>query len=223
MESIFLSHHFDNEIIPVIDSFKRLIESHDLEVVDGHRLEGQQLTDAVAKRIKSVDAMIVILSKREEGKTSDWVLHERSAAFTHKIPFIAIIEEGMNNNGPFQAFEYIHFKPDNLVETLLKVSETIFKWKVRIGEQIEVHLEPDDIVATVRENAGQSDIVKYRFLQKRGIWGDWKDAVVIPKSAGVSLLLDGVTKNSEIQIRVSTNNGTWNSDVVNRNLRILVS
>ena len=223
MESIFLSYHFDQNVESLAGSIKRLIHSHDLEVIDGHRLEGQQLTDAVAERIQGADAMVVLLSKRGEGKTNDWVQHERTTAFTHKIPFIALIEEGLPNNGPFQTFEYIRYKPDDLVEALLKVSETIFKWKLRLGERVEAYLEPEEIVALVRSNYNQKDIVKYRFFSSKTGWSSWKEALIKPQSGGLSLFLEGVGKNTEMQIQVTTKNGIYTSDVINRNLRISMS
>ncbi|MEM7086107.1 MAG: hypothetical protein AAF489_07990 [Bacteroidota bacterium] len=223
MESIFLSHHFDNEIAPVVESFKRLIESHDLEVIDGRRLEGQLVIDEVKSRIEEADAVIVFLSKREAGKTNEWVSHERSAAQTLGKPLLAVIEQGLTNAAPFGGFESLQYDPDKLADTLLDISESIFGWKLQLGEQIEALLEPEDIVTTVRENADRDGIVQYRLLGKRGKWGNWKKAVVIPRPGGVSLLLNGVTKKSELQIKVTTNNRIWNSDVVNRDLRILIS
>jgi hypothetical protein len=223
MESIFLSHHFDDEIEPVVKSFTRLIESHDLQVIDGHRLLGNFVEDEIRKRIEVADAVVVFLSKREQGKTNDWVKAERATARALGIPLIAIVQNGLDVAGPFTGFETIPYDPTKLGDTLLAISESIFGWKLQLGEQVEALLEPEDIVTTVRENAQKKDIVQYRLLKKRGRWTDWQDAVVIPRAGGVSLLLNGVAKNSEIQIRVTTNNQIWNSDVVNRNLRILVS
>lgn len=222
MESIFLSHHFDDHIEPIVESFARLINSHDLEVIDGRRLQGQLVLGAVQEKIEQADAAVVFLSKREAGKTNDWVQQERIMAHTLGKPLIAIIEEGVANTAPFSGFETLQYNPDNLVETLLALSETIYGWKLELGEQIEAHLEPDDVVATVIENAQLRDVVQYRFFRRRG-WGEWREAMVVPRPGGVSLLLNGMTRDSEIQIRVSTNNGTWESAVVNRNLRILVS
>jgi hypothetical protein len=222
MESIFLSHHFDPQVDLLVGSIKRIIASHDLRIVDGHRLEGQQITNAVDERIRSSDAMIAILSHRDEGRTNNWVRHERTTAFNSKIPFIALIEEGLQDNGPFEAFEFIKYNPEDLVDVLLKVSETIFKWKIRLGELIEAHLEPEEIVDMVRSNLGNADTVKYRFFNRRNGWTDWKPALVKPQSGGISLLLDGINKNTEVQIQVTANNRIWTSDVINRNLRILV-
>ncbi len=222
MESIFLSHHFDDDVEPVVESFTRLIRSHDLEVIDGRRLQGQLVLAAVQKKIEKADAVVVFLSKRESGKTNDWVQQERIIAQTLGKPVIAIIEDGVANTAPFSGFETLQYHADDLVETLLQLSETIFGWKMELGEQVEAHLEPDDVVATVIENANLQGVVQYRFLKRRS-WGEWQEAMVVPRPGGVSLLLNGVTRDSQMQIRVSTNNGTWNSAVVNRNLRILVS
>ena len=146
-----------------------------------------------------------------------------SAAQTLGKPLLAIIEKGLTNAAPFGGFESLPYDPDKLAETLLDISESIFGWKLQLGEQIEALLEPEDIVTVVRENADREGIVQYRLLGKRGKWGAWKKAVVIPRPGGVSLLLNGVTKKSELQIKVTTNNRTWDSDVINRDLRILIS
>ncbi len=223
MERVFLSYHFDADVVPLAKHLKRLTESHDLEVVDGERLAGQDLTAAVQELIESTDAMIVLLTKRDEGKTNQWVMHERSTALNKGIPFIALVEDGVVDRGPFTNFEYIPFTRDDFMEVLLRVSETIFKWKVKLGERIEAHLEPDEIVDAVRSNIGNVDLVKYRFFDNRRGWGEWKNALVKPQSGGVSLFLDGVNKDTEMQIQVTSGGQIWQSDVINRNLRILVA
>jgi len=87
---------------------------------------------------------------------------------------------------------------------------------------VEAFLEPDSVVDTVRENIDRSEIVRYRFFDRRNQWGEWKKPVLKPAAGGVSLYLDGVKKDSEIQIQVRTANNTWSSDVINQNLRISV-
>ncbi len=222
MKRIFLSYHFDDEIKPLARNLERLIRSHDLEVVDGQRLAGQPLSPAVQQLIESCEAMVILLTKREQGKSNDWVKHERTTAYNLKIPFIAVVEQGVQDNGPFDAFEYINYEPGNFLEPILKVSETIFKWKLDIGEVIEAYLEPDTIVNAVRENIDKSEIVRFRFFDQRNQWGEWKKPVIKPAAGGVSLYLDGVKKDSEIQVQVRTDQNTWHSDVINQNLRISV-
>jgi len=133
MNRVFLSYHFDDEIMPLAKNLERLIKSHDLEVVDGQRLAGQPLSPAVAQLMESCDAAVILLTKREAGKSNDWVKHERTTAYNLKIPFIAIVENGVQDNGPFDAFEYINYDSEVFLEPLLKVSETIYKWKLEIG------------------------------------------------------------------------------------------
>ena len=223
MKKVFLSYHFDPEVKPIISHVRRLAKSHDLLTVDGERLAGQPLTDSVSKLICSCDAMIVLLSKREDGQTNDWVNHERTTAYNMKIPFIALVEQGVVNNGPFEAFEFINYKPSDLIEPLLRVSETIYKWKLEIGNMVEAHLEPDKIVNIVRNNFEQDEVVRYRFFDERTQWSEWKRAIVKPTTGGVSLFLKGVKKDSEIQVQVTTNQGIWKSAFINQNLRIPVS
>ena len=130
MERVFLSYHFDDEVKPMENQVKRLAESHDLEVVDGERLAGQEITQTVQERIDSSDAMIVLLTKRNEGKTNQWVMHERTTALNMNIPFIALIEDGVVDRGPFTNFEYIQFTRDKFLEALLRISETILNGRL---------------------------------------------------------------------------------------------
>ena len=223
MENIFLSYHFDDRIKSLVNQLSRLIISHDLTIMDGQRLSGQQLPNAVKENIKSSDALICILSQREGDKTSNWVQMERALAFAEGIPFIALVEEGVPNTGPFQDFEYIRFNMDNQLEVILKISETILLWKSRLGELLLAHLEPDEVVESVRQSFDSPDIVTYRFFSNKEGWGDWKRAIVKPNSGGVTLVVSGVTKDTEIQFQVRSNGRVWNSDVLNRNLRVLMS
>ncbi len=102
MQKIFLSYHFDDRVEPIVKRFMKLISSHDLVVKDGKRLQGQLLIDKVHQKIVASDAVIIFLTKREAGKTNDWVNHERSTAQALGKPFIAIIEKGLANASPFE-------------------------------------------------------------------------------------------------------------------------
>jgi len=221
MQNIFLSYHFDDKNANVVNSIKTLIRTHDLKIVDGSRLGGQNLIDGVKKKIESSDVAIILLTQRDAGKTDDWVQHERTTAHALGKKFLAIVEKGLPQASPFSTFEYKVFDRNDLAKTLLDVSEVIYGWKLELGEQIEAHLEPDDIVNIVRENYDQKGVVQYRFL-KRGDYSEWNEAKVVPKPGGVSLYLNGVTKNAELQIRITANRSIKESVVINRNLRFSV-
>lgn len=224
MTKLFLSYHFDPEIVPLIDQLKRLINSHDLEVVEGTRLGGQLLMDGVKKLIESCDAIIIFLSKREEGRTNDWVKAERALAYSLNIPFISIVEKGVPNNGPFEAFEYIPYDSVNFINPLLSISETISKWKFESGELIRAFVEPSQVEEVLRANFDRPGVVEYRFLEENRSmeWTDWKEAKVIPQQGGVSLFLPGVKRNAPFQIKVTADGKVKTSDFVNQALRIIV-
>ena len=222
MQKIFLSYHFDDEITPVVNSIRKLIKTHSLEIVDGTRLGGQTLIDGIKKKIASSDAAIILLTKRDAGESSDWVKHERSTAQTLGKRFLAITEKGLQQSAPFTGFEYKEYDPNDLAKTLLDISEAIFGWKLDLGERIVAHLEPEEIVNIVRENYEKKGVVQYRLLNK-GDFGEWKNAKVVPKPGGVSLFLNGVSKDAELQIRITANNSIKESVVINRNLRFSVS
>ena len=218
MQNLFLSHHFDNKIEPVVKSIKQIIASHDLEILDGKRLQGQLLLTAVKDRIAESDAVIIFLSKREAGKTDDWVQHERTTAQVLGKPFLAIIEKGLTNASPFGSFEYKVYDPNDLAQTLIDISEVIYGWKLTLGEKIVGHVDSEEIAEEVRENYDQKDIVQYRLLKRNG-YSDWKEAFVVKESGGVSLRLEGVPKDAELQLRVTANRQFRDSDVMNRNVR----
>ncbi|TMM58030.1 hypothetical protein FEE95_00980 [Maribacter algarum] len=221
MESIFLSHHFDDQIEPVVECFHRLIKSHDLEVIDGKRLQGELVETKVRELIVSSDAVVVFLSKREDGKTNDWVKHERSIAQTLGKPIIAIIEKGVLNPPQFSGYETMEYDSKNLVKTVLELSENIFGWKEGFGKRIKASLEPDEIVKTVMENYGREKLVQYRFYRK-GSWSSWKEATILRMPAGPILEMNGMTEDALVEIQVKTQNQVWTSETVNSNLRIKV-
>jgi len=168
--------------------------------------------------------MIVVLSKRDGLSTNEWVKHERSLAYEKKIPFIALIEEGLEQQeSVFSSYKHILYTEDNIADAILQISETIYEWKILLGESIEVYLEPNDVAKIIRQNEHLPELVRYRFFNRRTGWSRWKDALIKPQAGGVSLIISGVGKESEIQIQVRTDEKTWKSDVVNRNLRISVS
>jgi len=224
MENIFLSYHFDAGIKPLVDQLKRLIKSHNLEIKTGEKIPGGQINESVSKLIRGSDAMIVVLSKRDDQSNNDWVKHERALAFENKIPFIALIEDGLQQqDNVFKSYKHILFTDENITDAIIQISETIYEWKILLGEQIVAYLEPRDVAEIIRQNENLPELVRYRFLNRRSGWSAWKDALIIPEAGGVSLAIDGVSKESEIQIQVRTAKQTWKSDVVNRNLRISVS
>ncbi len=222
MKRIFFSYHFDPEIQPLVAYLKRLIASHGLEPVEGRRLGGQPLAQGVKNLISTCDAMVLFLSRREENLTNDWGKAERALAYSEGKPFISIIEQGVTNNGPFEAFEYIFYDSDNFIDPLLSISETISKWKIDLGELIEAFVEPPEVEDVIRENFDRERVVEYRFLnESTGInWTEWREATVIPKAGGVSVYLPGVKKDADIQIKVTANGRTRISNFINQNIRI---
>ncbi len=195
-------------------------------MVTGRRLGGQQLSNAVQEKIKSCDAMVLFLSRRENGRTNDWVKHERSLAVAQGIPFIAIIEEGVTDNGPFQEFEYIYYDGEDFLEPLVSVSETIFQWRIKLGELIEVYVEPSEINESIRSSLNDINTkVEYRYLDtfSASLYSDWQEADVIPKAGGVSLYLKSVRRGAEIQLKVTANGRIGQSVFTSQNPKIEVA
>ena len=92
LENIFISYHFDDDAQKIADKVKRLVVSHKIKPVDGERLGGANLGDGVKDKINDCQAIIIILTKREAGKTNDWVRDERAYAEGRKLKIITLIE-----------------------------------------------------------------------------------------------------------------------------------
>src|SRR5713101_9048875 len=98
MKTIFLSWHFgdsDRELVRQVDG---LLGSHGLRTITGEELGGGALTPEVMDLIAKSDALVALMTKRNEpphyGGTHPWVVDEfKHAKFLNK-PAIALVAPG---------------------------------------------------------------------------------------------------------------------------------
>jgi len=200
MKSIFLSYHFDPQVKLLAGLVEDMIKSHDIDVVTGKHLGGAELNNEIKARIRSCSGLIYILTKREEGKTNQWITSEITIADTLQIPFIGIIEVGIPVPGPFIAREHIMHTSADEANLWLKLSATIGKWKADSGRVIEAYLEPPDVVALIRDNFDFIK-VKYRLYDADYKYTDWREDAPLKRTpSGVMMKIPGVKKDSEIEI-----------------------
>ncbi len=220
MDTVFLSYHFDPEPRLWAAYVESLVQSHGLKVETGEHLAGGQLTQTVKEKIDAADALIYLLTKRDEGKTNDWVKLEAALAYEQGKPLIGLIENGVAPIAPLQSYEYIPFEDINSVDLWIKLSTTLGEWKFRSGRTVVAILEPDEVAESIEEAGIDYAAVEYRTYDPQFNKTDWKPGMLKSTPGGVSVRLPGIQSDNDIEIRVTTPRQTWRSKVINQTLRV---
>ena len=220
MERIFLSFHFDDAGKALADSVERLIRSHGILAVTGERLDGELLSDGVKNRIKECDAVVSLLTERDEGRADRWVVEERAYADGLGKWIAAVVQEGLEVGGMYQQNERIKFKPDAPQQCFLEISELLGSWKRKSGRFIRIQIEPQAAAALAAgdENA----TVRYRFWE-RDRCTDWQETRAVPRAGGVIVYLKGATEEVEVQVEVVCGRTIWRSEVEPQTLRLALT
>lgn len=222
MRTIFLSFSFkvDRDLASDIET---LIVSHGLNAVTGRRLGGEELTPEVKKKIEAADALVAIMSRREElanggWTTSNWVRDELNYARAQGKRAIALVEEGIDTSGMGAAHERLALDRADPARCLLDLSETIGIWKSEAGRKLRVQLLPDDAADLARRDNG---IIHCRYrLHQKGEFGAWTDCQPVPGVGGTFLFIDGVRDEDEVQVEVKGPDQHWISRVTTQAVNV---
>jgi hypothetical protein len=217
MRTVFLSCHFgeaDRELVRRAEGF---LESHNLRVVTGEELGGCALTQGVIDRIGACDALVALMTKREEepkyGGTHPWVVDEFKCAKNLNKPSIALVAPEVKVVGAYQEHERIDYDPGDMVKAFLKLSKTIGLWRRQAGRLLKVRILPHDVAEKIAAANGGS-MCSYRLCDYEGTLGQWRHVDAIPEGDGTYLYLKGVTDEVRIQLRVEISNMIWTSKVL---------
>jgi hypothetical protein len=213
MESVFLAHSFkanDHELVEQVD---RLVSSHALRSITGRIVGGGGLTPEIAKLIDRADALVALLTRRNENGNGGWSSHpwvndELVMARAKNKPAIAFVETGVSLGGAFAENERINFDRDVPLEAFLRFSETLGAWKERIGRTARVRLRPDKAAALAANGGVQC---KYRFLDERGEASEWMEGRVFGEAGGVFLYVRGIGDRHQLKVSLKGPNFEWNS------------
>ncbi len=195
---VFLSYSFHGEDSDLVQALERLLSSHNILIDRGRRLGGGQLTPEVRQLIDGSDGLVALKTRRERvgdpaenrWRSSPWIDYEYTHARDQGKYAIALIEDGVESDGPFQDFERIPFRRADPLEAFLALSETLRIWKERVGIQRVVQIRPDELGRVVRTN---SDLkCRYRFVSREGARGQWVETEPVLQPSGTLLFLKGV-------------------------------
>lgn len=208
MQTVFLAHSFGDADRELVDSVDRLLASHALFTLTGKALGGGPLTPEIKDRIDKADALIAILSRREQlvdggWTTSDWVRDELAHARVKDKPTIAVIEQGVKTGGAYGENEYIAFDRQNPLEAFLLLSETLRQWQDTLGRLVRVRLQPDE-AAELAVDDGAGVRCRYRLMDDQGIASGWFDGVVYEQAGGVLLYVKGAHERQNVQVSIES-------------------
>lgn len=213
MESVFLAHSFnanDHELVGQVD---RVISSHGLRSITGRNVGGGPLSPEIVQLIDRADALVALLTRREENGAGGWSSHpwvndELVTARAKNKPAVAFVETGVKLGGAFSENERIDFDRGAPLEAFLRFSEMRGAWKERIGRTARVRLRPDKAAALAVNHGVQC---KYRLLDERGEASEWMEGQVFDQAGGVFVYVRGIGDRHHLKVSLKGPNFEWNS------------
>ncbi|HEY8185081.1 MAG TPA: hypothetical protein VIF64_03370 [Pyrinomonadaceae bacterium] len=214
MKRIFLAFAFRDPDRALANQVQQLLGSHDVPVVTGENLGGEELSPAVKERISESDGLIALLTRRDKiGKsrskftTHQWVREELNYARDTQKRAIALIEKGVDVGGMYAANEFIPFDSRKPLLAFLRLSDTIGQWKREVGRTIKVLILPPELARQV----GQDEVrCRYRFSAE-GKMTKWSETDPVREVGGTFVYLVGVRDDHTIQLEVKLQNAKWQS------------
>lgn len=209
---IFMAFAFRDEDNALVNYIERLLASQFVQPITGKKLGGGQLTPEVQKRIEESDALIALLTRRDQlvaggWTTHQWVKDELAWAIAKGKRAIAVVEEGIDLGGMFQPHEFIPLNRQNPSEALVCLAETVGEWKKSTGRMVKVQIAPD----TIANKLGEDGVVCRRRLCQQGKYTDWQEVTPVQETGGTFISLDGVQDEHLIQIEAEEAGNTWRS------------
>ncbi len=210
--NIFMAFAFRDEDKGLVNYIERLLASQFVQPVTGKKLGGGQLTAEVQKRIEESDALIALMTRRDQlvnggWTTHKWVIDELDWARGKDKHAIAIVEEGVDVSGMFQSHEYIPLNRQNPLEALIYLAETVGEWKKNTGRVVKVQIAPDTIASKLVDDG----VTCRRRFFKNGKYTNWEVVTPVLETGGTFISLDGVQDEHLIEIEAKEAGNTWRS------------
>lgn len=209
---VFLSYSFRPEDRELVTRVESLLSTHDVPIVTGKRLGGEGLTEEVMRRIESADALIALMTRRDElgnagsgvWTTHPWVRDELNHARGKSKRTIAVVEDKVQVDGAYGERERIALNRDDPLDALLALSDTIRVWKDAVGVRRRIQIRPDEIGQMIRTTPGLK--CRYRFVSPQGDRTEWTVCEPVPQPSGTILYVSGV-RGDEHYIEVEVTRG----------------
>jgi hypothetical protein len=218
MKSVFLAYRFDQVNKDLARQVEELLESHGLRAASGDALSGEVITPAVLQRIADADAIVALLTRRDQimgaapprWTTHDYCKGELQHARTLGKPAIALLENGVDVGGLFNEHEHIAYDADAPLDGFLKLSRTIWSWKMKIGRTVKIQVLPPEVAQEIWAHKDQCEW-EYR-LSREGTDTNWFKANAKKEPGGLFLYVRVPDDTMQIEVRIKGDHKIWSSD-----------
>ena len=206
---VFLSSTFGDADREVVGQIESMLSSVDVQIVTGRRLGGGDLTLEVMKLIESSDGCVALMTRRERlgepgterWATHPWVRDEINHARGRRVSWIALVEEGVSDDGAYRERERIPFCREAPLAAFLALLETIRLWRQEIGSTLTARLSPDDLGRRFRQDGLMQ--CRYRYVSADGERRPWADGEPRLAAGGTLLYLKGVrSATDQVEVEV---------------------
>lgn len=217
MKDVFVSYHYDEGGVnaKLVKQVEDLLESHNLRAVTGDVLAGGAVTPEIQRQIEDADALVALLTRRDSLKNGTWTTHpfcvaELQHARTIGKPAIGVVEEGVQVLGLFQEYEYIKFTSAEALPAFLKLSRTIWRWKLRAGRTLKIQLIPENVAQEIWASRASCS---WEYRLASGIKDtDWQRAKPRKEPGGLFLYVQVPDDTVLIEVRIKSPIKLWSSD-----------
>jgi hypothetical protein len=222
METLFLAFAFRDPDRQLAAHVERVIASHGLRAVTGENLEGQPLSQEVKDRIDRSDGLVALLTRREDPGAVDgthpWVRDELNYARGRNKDAIGLVAPGVVLQGMYADRENIPLDPNAPMNALLRLSETVGRWKHRAGRPILIRVEPEEAAQLAAKENGVT--CKYRVYSEGQMRKDWTVITAVEEPGGVFMYVPDLRDGERVRIEVQYGDQVWRSVAEPQWLRI---
>jgi hypothetical protein len=202
---VFLSYSFGSDDSDLAQVVERLLSSHDVILAKGRRLGGGPLRPEVEQLIDGSHGLIALMTRGDPVGGADanrwvthpWVRDEYGYARSRDKLTIALVENGVEVEGAYSDYERIPLDRDSPLEAVLALSETLLRWRMRLGVQRIAQIRPNTIGNQFLASAAYELRCRYRFI-KEGAYGEWIDQQPVVAANGPLLYLRGVHNEDDL-------------------------
>lgn len=224
MQRIFLSYtyapHPDHAAcLNLLElQLRRVIEALELRVADGRHLGGAALTTEIERRIDESDGLIAIFTPQmgADGQVDspEYVASEFEHARAAGKPTFRVQHASLPRpRGLGAEAEHILYMPDNLLDVVMKVLQTLAIWKSERGRSVQIRIQPDELARNFDENG--NDLCEYQLLLAGHAKASTpRQTTLFPEPGAAYVHVPDFIEGAKVRIRMKVQGDNWRSEFV---------
>lgn len=193
-----------------------LIRAFGGEPVPGKEIYGRDLEEGVKQTIRSCDAVLAFLTRREclaTGKytTHRWVMDEIITASNSNIPFLEVRETEVDQQGGMPGGrQHLLYDPAQRDTCLIEIAKAIGKWRLNLP--IQLQLVPEKVANAIRPFLTRPGFRCSYQIRHENVEHPMMETKVIPIKGGLFVRVAGLEPHAIIQLSVEAAGKRWRSD-----------